>query len=68
MEILLSQHSAALYYQYGPTLMQTVPRSLIDAIIQEGKRLVPVKLIPSLVVASNKDQVLHAGSEQRTSK
>jgi hypothetical protein len=26
MDILLSQHSPALYYQYGPTLMQTVPR------------------------------------------
>jgi hypothetical protein len=59
MEILLNQHSAVLYYQYGPTLMQTVPKSFIDAIIQEGKRLVPVKLIPSLVVASTKEQVNH---------
>lgn len=57
MEILLSQHNPDLYYQHGPRLMQTVPKNFVDALIQESRRLSPVRLIPSLVVSSRKDQV-----------
>ena len=59
MEILLSQHNPDLYYQHGPILMQAVPKPFVDALIQESRRLSPVKLIPSLVVSSKKDQVSH---------
>ena len=50
-----------LFYQYGPTLMQTIPRRFVDSLIANaGANLNPLKMIPSLLVNARIDQELEA--------
>ena len=49
-----------LFYQHGPTLMQTIPKRFIDSVMTQGKRLNPLKLMPSLLVNARSDQELEA--------
>lgn len=46
---LRSQNKNDLYYKYCPILMLEIPRDTISAIIGQGKRLDPIKLLPTLV-------------------
>lgn len=46
---LRSQNKHDLYYKYCPILMVEIPKDTITAIIGQGKRLDPIKLLPTLV-------------------
>ncbi|XP_062858441.1 vacuolar protein sorting-associated protein 18 homolog isoform X3 [Trichomycterus rosablanca] len=47
---LLSKHcDDKLFYKFSPVLMQHIPKKVVDAWIQMGKRLDPKQLIPALV-------------------
>ncbi len=60
LEAQLKIGRADLFYQYGPALMQSIPKRFVESVIQQGRQLRPLKLIPSLVVASRADQELEA--------
>ncbi|CAG9821457.1 unnamed protein product [Phaedon cochleariae] len=49
LEVLKSQTSYELYYQFAPILIQEVPKYMIKVIIEQGKKLAPLKLLPALV-------------------
>ncbi|EFA08901.1 Vacuolar protein sorting-associated protein 18 homolog-like Protein [Tribolium castaneum] len=49
LEVLKSQNKYELYYQFAPILMQEVPKYTVKALIEQGKRLLPVRLLPALV-------------------
>lgn len=57
---LLSRGKADLFYQYGPTLMQSIPRRFVDSLMNHGMKLKPLKIIPSLLVNARPDQELEA--------
>lgn len=47
---VLSKHcDQKLFYKFSPVLMQHIPKKVVDAWIQMGKRLDPKKLIPALM-------------------
>ncbi|KAJ0027124.1 hypothetical protein NQD34_018124 [Periophthalmus magnuspinnatus] len=47
---VLSKHcDAKLFYKFSPVLMQHIPKKVVDAWIQMGKRLDPKRLIPALM-------------------
>ena len=56
LKILREQRKPALYYKHGAVLMQTVPALFIDAVLDQGRRLTPSKLIPALVTNAGKAQ------------
>lgn len=49
LEVMSTQGSEQLFYQHFPSLLQTVPGPAVDALIAQGRRLNPIKLLPSLV-------------------
>lgn len=49
LAVIRSQNKRELYYKYCPILMEDIPKETITAIIHQGKRLDPVKLLPTLV-------------------
>lgn len=49
LEVLKSQNNLELYYQFAPVLMQEVPKHMVKTLIDHGKRLVPLRLLPALV-------------------
>ena len=58
LEDQLSKGKPDLFYQYGPTLMQAIPKRFVDSLMQN--RLNPLKIIPSLLVNARPDQELEA--------
>jgi hypothetical protein len=60
LETQLVQGRPELFYQYGPTLMQTIPKRFVDSLMKQGSRLRPLKMIPSLLVNARPDQELEA--------
>ncbi|KAJ3625065.1 hypothetical protein MTP99_018635 [Tenebrio molitor] len=57
LEVLKSQNKHDLYYQFAPILMQELPKYTVKALIEQGKKLVPVRLLPALVTCEGE---LHA--------
>lgn len=49
LEVMTNQGSEQLFYQHIPALLQAIPRAAVDALIAQGRRLNPIKLLPSLV-------------------
>ncbi|XP_063904510.1 vacuolar protein sorting-associated protein 18 homolog isoform X2 [Zophobas morio] len=49
LDVLKGQNKYELYYQFAPILMQEVPKHTVKALIDQGKKLVPVRLLPALV-------------------
>lgn len=47
-----------LYYRFSPELMAELPEKLVDCWIEEGTRLDPEKLLPSLIQL----KTLHSGN------
>ena len=60
LEEQLKRGKPQLFYQYGPKLMQTIPRRFVDSLMSKGAILSPLKLIPSLLVNARTDQELEA--------
>lgn len=58
LDVLKSQNNYELYYQFAPILMQEVPKYMVKTLIEQGKRLAPVKLLPALVTCDDKE--MHA--------
>lgn len=49
LEVLKSQKRRDLFYQFSPILMQEIPKQTVNALIAQGRNLLPVKLLPALV-------------------
>lgn len=49
LEVLKSQNRRDLFYQFSPILMQEIPKQTVNALIGQGRALLPVKLLPALV-------------------
>lgn len=49
LEVLSKHCDQKLFYKFSPVLMQHIPKKVVDAWIQMGKRLDPKKLIPALM-------------------
>ncbi|CAL4082298.1 unnamed protein product [Meganyctiphanes norvegica] len=49
LNIMTSQGSEQLFYQHIPALLQVIPKPTVDALITQGRRLNPTKLLPTLV-------------------
>lgn len=49
LSILQSQNKPDLYYKYCPILIEEIPKETVTVIITQGKRLDPIKLLPTLV-------------------
>lgn len=49
LDVLKSQNNYELYYQFTPILMQEVPKLTVKALIDQGKRLNPTRILPALV-------------------
>ncbi|GAB0098552.1 Vacuolar protein sorting-associated protein 18 homolog [Sergentomyia squamirostris] len=50
LHVLRGQNRPDLFYKYAPILMEDIPRETIAAAMAQGKRLDPVKLLPTLIV------------------
>ena len=61
LEEQLSKGRPQLFYQYGPKLMQTIPRRFVESLMSVPPRsLNPLKVIPSLLVNARDDQEMEA--------
>ncbi|CAH0563550.1 unnamed protein product [Brassicogethes aeneus] len=49
LQVLKSQNNLDLYYQFAPILMQEEPKYMVKSIIEQGKKLQPLKLLPAMV-------------------
>ncbi|KAF0023281.1 hypothetical protein F2P81_023911 [Scophthalmus maximus] len=49
LDVLAKHCDEKLFYKFSPVLMQHIPKKVVDAWIQMGKRLDPKKLIPALM-------------------
>lgn len=49
LRVLKSQNNRELFYQFSPVLMQEIPKHTIKALIDQGRNLNPVRLLPTLV-------------------
>ncbi|XP_062537198.1 vacuolar protein sorting-associated protein 18 homolog [Armigeres subalbatus] len=47
--MLRAQNSQELIYKYAPIIMEELPTETVAVLINQGKRLNPIKLIPSLL-------------------
>ncbi|KAL1509544.1 hypothetical protein ABEB36_004259 [Hypothenemus hampei] len=52
LEVLKSQNNMELYYQFAPILMQEVPKHMVKTLIEQGKKLSPLRLLPALVACN----------------
>ncbi|XP_023014330.1 vacuolar protein sorting-associated protein 18 dor isoform X2 [Leptinotarsa decemlineata] len=57
LDVLKSQNNNELYYQFAPILIQEDPKHMVKAIIEQGRKLSPLKLLPAMVTCSGE---LHA--------
>ena len=62
LESQLLKNRPNFFYEYGPTLMQAIPRRFVDSLVnpQIGSRLIPLKMLPSLFVQARPDQELES--------
>lgn len=49
LEVLKSQNNKELYYQFTPILMKEVPKLVVKTLIEQGRHLKPIKLLPAFV-------------------
>ncbi|CAG9766632.1 unnamed protein product [Ceutorhynchus assimilis] len=55
--VLKSQNNLEMYYQFAPVLMQEIPRQMVKTLIEQGRKLVALRLLPALVSCNGE---LHA--------
>ncbi|XP_076258770.1 vacuolar protein sorting-associated protein 18 dor isoform X1 [Rhynchophorus ferrugineus] len=60
LEILKSQNNYELYYHFAPILMQEIPKFMVKTLIEQGRKLVPLKLLPALVACDGNLHSLEA--------
>lgn len=60
LEILKSQNNFELYYHFAPILMQEIPKFMVKTLIEQGRKLVPLKLLPALVACDGDLQSLES--------
>ncbi|XP_030762434.1 vacuolar protein sorting-associated protein 18 homolog isoform X2 [Sitophilus oryzae] len=60
LEVLKSQNNLELYYQFAPILMQEIPKHMVKTLIEQGKKLVPLRLLPALVSCNGELHALEA--------
>lgn len=56
VKLLSEQKKPALFYKYCPMLMEVIASETVDAIIGQGLRLTPLKLLPTLVCQESEQQ------------
>lgn len=49
LEVLKSQNDKELLYQFAPILMKEVPKLVIKTLIEQGRHLKPIRLLPAFV-------------------
>nr|XP_022917177.1 vacuolar protein sorting-associated protein 18 homolog isoform X1 [Onthophagus taurus] len=49
LNVLKGQNNRELYYQFTPILIQEVPAPTVKALIDQGRNLIPIKLLPAFV-------------------
>lgn len=58
LEVLKSQNNRNLFYQFTPVLMKEVPKLMVKALIEQGRILKPIKLLPAFVNCNEEIQSL----------
>ncbi len=56
LNILKEQKKPTLFYRHGSVLMQAVPADFITALLEQGRRLAPAKMVPALILNAKKQQ------------
>uniref|UniRef100_A0A1Y1NPC1 Pep3/Vps18 beta-propeller domain-containing protein n=1 Tax=Photinus pyralis TaxID=7054 RepID=A0A1Y1NPC1_PHOPY len=56
LDVLKSQNNKELFYQFSPILMQEIPKFTVKALIEQGSKLVPRRLLPAF---ANCEDELH---------
>lgn len=49
LEVMKTRGSEQLFYQHFPALLQAVPSAAVEALIAQGERINPLKLLPCLI-------------------
>uniref|UniRef100_A0A6B2EJR4 Vacuolar protein sorting-associated protein 18 homolog n=1 Tax=Phlebotomus kandelakii TaxID=1109342 RepID=A0A6B2EJR4_9DIPT len=57
LSVLRGQNRPELFYKYAPILMEDIPKEIVAAAMVQGKRLDPVKLLPTLIVIESEVHV-----------
>lgn len=58
LEVLKSQNNRNLFYQFTPVLMKEVPKLMVKALIEQGRNLKPIQLLPAFVNCNEEIQSL----------
>ncbi|XP_045497212.1 vacuolar protein sorting-associated protein 18 homolog [Colias croceus] len=56
LNMLQSLKKPELFYQFAPVLMEETPKNTVDALIAQGPRLSPSKLLPAFLSCENDDK------------
>ncbi|CAH2037062.1 unnamed protein product, partial [Iphiclides podalirius] len=56
LKILQGLQRPDLYYQFAPMLMEDIPKQMVNALIAQGPRLVPSKLLPAFLACENDEE------------
>lgn len=49
LDVLKSQNNKELFYQFTPILIKEIPKFVIKTLIDQGRHLKPIKLLPAFV-------------------
>lgn len=49
LDVLKSQNNKELFYQFTPILMKEIPKLVVKTLIDQGRHLKPIKLLPAFV-------------------
>lgn len=49
LDVLKSQNNKELFYQFTPILMKEIPKFVVKTLIDQGRHLKPIKLLPAFV-------------------
>ena len=56
LSVLKGQNNRDLFYQFAPILLQEIPGQTVKALIEHGKNLSPLRLLPALVGCQEEHQ------------
>lgn len=57
LDVLRDQTNSELWYLFAPVLVEDEPKDTLAAFRSMGKNLNPVRLLPALIAASNRNNV-----------
>lgn len=52
LEVLKNQNNKELYYRFAPILIQEVPKHMVKAVIEQGRKLSPLKMLPAMAACN----------------